>query len=276
MKSELRTSVPAWLVLLVAALTGCGGGSYQPQTNTTTPPPALSIASAALPSGTVGSPYAGNGFSLAASGGVGPYSWTWAAAASSSLPVGLNLAASGLISGTPQAAVIYLVTVTVTDSASKPAHASADYQITVAAALTIVSGSPPNGTVGVDYGPTIWQQLYCYDAGASVGARVVCRQCASTSECSSLQRCTGQGNGTRPLPCKKSGLVFQGFTFIAAGGTAPYSWSAAGMPPGIDVDPSTRILGTPTTAGSYSVLITVTDSASPSVQVSGTYVIDIQ
>jgi Putative Ig domain len=49
------------------------------------------------------------------------------------------------------------------------------------------------------------------------------------------------------------------------------------MPPGIDVDPSTgRILGTPTTAGSYSVLITVTDSASPSVQASGSYMIDIQ
>jgi len=262
------------MLLLVALLSGCGGAS---QTIIKTPPPALAIVSAALPSGTVGSPYAGNGFSLAASGGVGPYSWTWAAAASSSLPVGLNLSESGLISGTPQAAVTYLVTVTVTDSASKPAHASADYQITVATALTIVSGSPPNGTVGVDYGPTIWQQLYCYDAGASVGARVVCRQCASTSECSSLQRCTGQGNATRPLPCKRSGLVFQGFTFIAAGGTAPYSWSASGMPPGIDVDPSTgRILGTPTTAGSYSALITVTDSASPPGQVSGTYVIDIQ
>jgi hypothetical protein len=49
------------------------------------------------------------------------------------------------------------------------------------------------------------------------------------------------------------------------------------MPPGIDVDPSTgEILGTPTTAGTYSVLIAVTDSASPSVQASNTYVIDIQ
>src|SRR5437016_5574002 len=88
------------MLLLAALLSGCGGAS---QTIIKTPPPALAIASAALPSGTVGSPYAGNGFSLAASGGVGPYSWTWAAAASSSLPVGLNLSGSGLISGTPQA-----------------------------------------------------------------------------------------------------------------------------------------------------------------------------
>ncbi len=48
------------------------------------------------------------------------------------------------------------------------------------------------------------------------------------------------------------------------------------MPPGIDVDPSTgEILGTPTTAGSYSVMVTATDGASPPGQVSGTYIIDI-
>lgn len=261
-----------WIVVLVA----CGGGSQQ-QTITPAPPLLpLVIASVALPSGTVGSPYAGNGFSLAASGGVGPYTWTWTAASSSSLPAGLNLSSSGLISGTPQAAVKYLITVTVTDSASRPAHANADYQITVAAALTITSGAPPNGTVGVDYGPTTTQQVYCYDAGASVGARAVCRVCASTAECAAVPRCIGSGNVTHPLPCHKLVSTFHGFTFNAAGGTSPYTWSASGMPPGLDVDPNSgEILGTPTVAGSYSVLITLSDSASPSDQASGTYVIDI-
>jgi len=256
-------------------LVACGGGLQQTTTNNPSPSP-LAIASAALPSGTVGMPYSGNGFSLAASGGVAPYVWTWTAASSSSLPVGLNLSTSGLISGTPQAAVTYLIVVTVTDSASKPAHSSADYQITVAAALAITSGSPPNGTVGVDYGPTVTQQLFCYDAGASAGARVVCRLCVPSDSCSTRPQCIGQGNATHPLPCTKRGSIFQGFTFAAAGGTAPYTWSASGMPPGTDVDLNTgRILGTPTTAGSYSVIVTVTDSASPADQASGTYVIDI-
>jgi len=48
------------------------------------------------------------------------------------------------------------------------------------------------------------------------------------------------------------------------------------MPPGIDVDPtSAEILGTPTAAGSYSVMATVSDAASPPAQVSATYIIDI-
>ena len=249
-------------------LAGCGGG-YQPQPNIGGPPPPLAIASAAPPSGTVGIAYAGTGFSLNASGGKGPYSWSWTAAPGSSLPGGLSLSAAGLLSGTPQAALTYDVTVTVTDSASQPAHVSMDYQITVADVLTITSVAPPNGTVGVDYGPTMTVHWYCY----RYGPVVACRYCNYVDKCSSLPRCQGKFG---PLPCTKTNFVFQGFTFDAAGGIGPYTWSASGMPPGIDVDPTTgEILGTPTTAGSYSVLVTVTDSASPPVQASGTDVIDI-
>jgi hypothetical protein len=49
------------------------------------------------------------------------------------------------------------------------------------------------------------------------------------------------------------------------------------MPPGIDVDPdSGKILGTPTTAGSYGVMVTVTDASTPPLQASDTYVIGIK
>jgi hypothetical protein len=48
------------------------------------------------------------------------------------------------------------------------------------------------------------------------------------------------------------------------------------MPPGIDVDPSSgKVLGTPTTAGSYSVMVTVTDASSSPAQASDMYVIGI-
>jgi hypothetical protein len=48
----------------------------------------------------------------------------------------------------------------------------------------------------------------------------------------------------------------------ASGGTAPYTWSATGLPAGLSISSAGLISGSPTTAGSYSVTATATDSAS--------------
>jgi secreted trypsin-like serine protease len=49
----------------------------------------------------------------------------------------------------------------------------------------------------------------------------------------------------------------------ATGGTAPYTWSATGLPAGLSISSSTgQITGTPTTAGTSTVTVTATDSAS--------------
>ncbi|MDG4820696.1 trypsin-like serine protease [Asanoa sp. WMMD1127] len=48
----------------------------------------------------------------------------------------------------------------------------------------------------------------------------------------------------------------------ASGGTAPYTWSATGLPPGLAISSSTgTVTGTPTAAGSYGVTVTATASA---------------
>ncbi|WP_367127139.1 S8 family serine peptidase [Saccharothrix sp. HUAS TT1] len=48
----------------------------------------------------------------------------------------------------------------------------------------------------------------------------------------------------------------------ASGGSAPYAFSATGLPPGLSISSSGLVTGTPTTVGSYSVTVTATDSAS--------------
>jgi hypothetical protein len=106
--------------------------------------------SGALPSGTVGAQYnlhrcgwrACSGLSIGgATGGMEPYSFTWAAASSSHLPPGLALSfaseggcggpCSAVIDGTPTSAGTYNFVVTVNDSESPAMHASATYSITV-------------------------------------------------------------------------------------------------------------------------------------------------
>jgi Galactose oxidase, central domain/Kelch motif len=121
------------MLLIAALLSGCGGAS---QPIIITPPPALAITSTAPPSGTVGTSYAGNGFPLTASGGKGPYNWSWTAGTTGSsgvfgLPPGLALS-NATISGTPTQANTYNILVTVTDSQSPAAQKSVAYAITIA------------------------------------------------------------------------------------------------------------------------------------------------
>ena len=211
---------------------------------------ALVITSGTPPAGITGEAYGNGGFSLTASGGSAPYSWNWAPAQGSSLPPGLTLS-NGLISGTPTAAGTYNVIVTVADSQSPAAQTSTNYAITIARPLPlqITSGNPPGGTVG---------NIYAF-----------------------------HGCGPFPGPAQPCG----GFDLSASGGVTPYSWSWVGAqgsstPPGLHITSirwrtvCTRsgweICGTPTTIGTYSVVVTVSDSASPQNQVTANYSIVIK
>src|SRR5271169_2529179 len=85
----------------------------------------LSITTSSLTSGSVNVPYSA---SLVATGGVPPYTWS---VASGSLPAGLTLSTSGVISGTPTAQGTSTFTVQAADSQTTPETATANLSLTI-------------------------------------------------------------------------------------------------------------------------------------------------
>ncbi|MFK4083089.1 M4 family metallopeptidase [Kribbella sp. NPDC020789] len=77
--------------------------------------------------------------------------------------------------------------------------------------------------------------------------------------------CTTGGGVTVGNPGNKTGAVgtaITPFTLSASGGTAPYTWSATGLPGGVTIGASTgTVSGTPTTAGTFNVTVTATATA---------------
>ncbi len=132
-------SLTGFLVAVLLASCGGGGGPGIPEISAGSPPP-----------GENGVAYSGYKFTVA-SGGSPPFSW---AVTSGALPTGLTLASNGSLSGTPTAADSFTFTVTVTDSAATPATNSAPFTIKVGEPPpTIISAQPPTAIEGVVYPP---------------------------------------------------------------------------------------------------------------------------
>jgi len=111
---------------------------------TTSPAPG----STAPPSGEVGAAYS---FTLTASGGTAPYTWS---VTSGTLPAGITLKSStGVLSGTPTAAGTSSFTVKVTDANSVSATASVSLTVVSAPALSFPT--PDYGEVGASYSYTL-------------------------------------------------------------------------------------------------------------------------
>lgn len=118
---------------------------------TIAPPPALAVTTTSLPNGAVNVSY---NAVLAASGGVPPYSWSLS---SGSLPSGLDLKASGVISGTPTTTETSTFTVKVSDSETPtPVTATETLSLTVnPVPYSITTTSLPDGTLGIAYSTTL-------------------------------------------------------------------------------------------------------------------------
>ena len=242
-----------------------------------TPPP---------PGGAVGSSYASFTFDLA--GGVPGYTWALQSGASVN---GLTLNSdTGLLSGIPLAGGVFPIGITVKDAYGTLVTASFNLNV-----LGISTPSLPAGTLGVPYsqtltsvgatGPVTWSlagtstlpsglnlsaqgqiagtptlygtfpfQVHVTDTAAKLTAT----QSFSISITSnSILTVTTPS----PLPNGSVGAAYSQ-TLQATGGSAPYTWSATGLPAGLTLDAATGILsGTPTVGGTSTISVTVTDAA---------------
>ncbi len=244
-----------------------------------------------FPSGQIGVAYS---IKLAAALGSPPYAWS---IASGSLPSGLTLTASGIdagvVAGTPAAAGGYPFTARVTDSLG--ATATAPLSITILNLPTITTGSPmPSGTTGTAYSQTFaatggappytWSVtsgllptgLSLNSAGVLSGNPATGGVFSFTLQVTDAAASTGSANltlsvapppvsifSTSPLPEAALAAPYS-VTFIALGGSPPYSWSLASgaLPGGLSLSAGGALSGTPIGAGAFNFTVRVQDSAS--------------
>ena len=140
------TVTTAFTVTLTATSTALSTVAQTVQLNVPVNP-AITTPAGALPGATFGSAYTA---SLAATGGITPYTWSITQGA---LPAGLVISSTtGAITGTPMAAGTASFTVTLTDSGSPALKASTAFTLTTLyPPLSITTTSLPNGATGTPY-----------------------------------------------------------------------------------------------------------------------------
>jgi hypothetical protein len=249
--------------------------------------PAITAPSgSSLPPWTTGQPNYSQPITV--TGGTGPYVWQLSGA-----PPGLTINTSGFITGTPTGPQDYTMVVTATDAVG--VAASKTYTLTINPGLAICGPPPPPGEINVPYSATFtacsgtppyaWSSTGVLPPGLTLTPGPTTATISGTPTVkgtySVTLQLTDSGGGTAAqtysivinpppsinattLPSWTNGQDYGNSktTMSGAGGLTPYTWSATGLPPGLNIGPSSgSITGSPTATGTYSGTITLTDAA---------------
>ncbi len=240
---------------------------------------AIVITPSSFADGTVSQSY---NVQFSASGGFSPYTWTI-----TGLPPGLMSNSAGLVSGTPTTAGTYNVSVKVDDDLGNSKTAPYTLKIN-GAALSITTSSLPDGTVSQAYSkqlaasggtqPYTWM-VTGLPAGLTASSGGLVSGTPTTAGSYNVSVTVTDANmltDTAPLTLSikagppqisttslPNGTVGEAYSkqLAASGGTAPYTWSATGLPAGLTIDASGLISGSPTAQGTSTISVMVTDAA---------------
>ena len=252
--------------------------------------------SATLPPGTTNTSYVP--VTLTATGAPGA-TFIWTVATGSTIPANMVLTSGGVFQGTPGASGEYVFTVqafdgvqpvqeTLTLIVNNPVVITPPPPPPPPAALTISGGGAlPEISLGASLSSTFAASggtpPYTFSAVGALPAGVMLDPDtgilsgtpgqpgnysfkAQVSDKLSAAAATAVtlsvlGFTTASVPGGKIGTAYAA-SFTAAGGSAPYSFSATGVPVGLTLAANGTLNGTPTATGTYSLRVTVTDGNS--------------
>jgi hypothetical protein len=256
-------------------------------TGTTTPPATLTILTKVLPQATLTGIYPPQ--TLAATGGSGAYTWSLFGGTP---PTNIALSAAGLLSGTPSgSAGAFVFTVQVKDAAGDIARQP--LTIVVNPAPLISTTSLPAGEQGRAYSTTLAATggtgtlsfptqnvdgVILSSSGSFIGvpsasgsfpftATVTDALGVTASQSLTLTVNAPLALNAASLPAGNQNVAYPQQQLVASKGLPPYSnWTwvpvpSSSLPPGLSLNPlSGMITGTPTTPGTFSFIVSVSDS----------------
>lgn len=209
-----------------------------------------------------------------------------------SLPDGLSLSSDGRVTGTPTKLGTFRFWLRLAGVGCANEFAEREFELTVnSVRVQVTTSQLPAGLVGTPYtfrlaGQGSGQLTWSLAAGAlpdglalgsngtisgtptkigdsAITVKLTDTQNPQRSDTKNLVLSIVEPLKLTAAPARPSAEVGRPFstTVKATGGKAPYTWTPGQLPDGLTFDPATGIVsGTPTTAGTYSINLTVTDA----------------